>query len=1459
MLLRASKREKLKQLREARKSGTSNFNVSDDEQEEIYDEVDEETYREHKRKQLMNDDFIVDDDGEGYVDNGVDEWDDSTRPKYYSDEDEDDSLSRKKRKHKQQQKPIKVSKTANISNFFRPSTTNNVAQVERKEANIDDILDDFQDEPIVKKQKRKNQFNVFSGNNGNAIKKKNKNTFNFSTATKKEKDTSRDDLDDYSMDMDDQPSSPVKVIDNDSQNSEKENIVPQDGKPSSPIKHENNKSDVEDEVEDDSEDDSEDDIVVTRRPRAAAVLGRNNRATFSSVKAKDIQSSSPLRHADTSFVNHNEKLDKEIVMKESESNSFKMFWLDYSEVDGTLLLFGKVLVSEGKYASAVVQVNGLCREIYFLPRKYRLVDGEEDKEDEITPEDVHEEIVPLLIEKYGLEQLRARPEKMKYAFELPDVPKTETEYLKVLLPFRTKKNRTVVMPSELEGQTFKRAFGTNSNIFEAFVLQQNIMGPCWLEISNGDFNAIQNSSHCQIEVAVGAPKFVNPITEGKIPEPPNLTITSIAVQTCMNSKQNKQEIVSVSLATYQNVPQDAPIEESLQPDSTMTLVRPIGTSANIPPGLLQLAQKQNINVKTFPNEKVLLNFLAGYVKTVDPDVFVGHRLENISLDVLVQRMHDLQVYTWSTFGRRNRKSWPDRFNKSSFNNNLLIREVFQGRLLCDVANELGQSLTPKCQSWEIAEMYDVVCHKEVNPMEINFSNPKFSEDASFLMMALKENFTNVKITAEIAFSIQILSLSKQLTNIAGNAWSHTLSGTRAGRNEFILLHEFKRNNYIVPDKEDKYHKNSTQVKMIESTEDDATTATSNKKPKYQGGLVFEPEKGLHKNFVLVMDFNSLYPSIIQEFNICFTTIERDQFNVTHDEDRDMPVIPERDSTAGVLPRLLSTLVNRRREVKKLLKDPKNTPFQKAQFDIKQQALKLTANSMYGCLGYVLSRFYAKPLAMLVTNKGREILMDTRQLAESIGLRVVYGDTDSVMIDTGVDNFNEALKIGEEFKLKVNERYRLLEIDIDNVFKRLLLHAKKKYAAMNATINKTTGEVNTTLEVKGLDMRRREYCQLSKDISTFVLMKILSDLDPEQALGEVYDYLEEMTGKIKNRDIGAEKFRINTKLSKDPGSYPNGKSMPQVQVALRLRNEGKVIKAGAVITYIITDSGKQDENSTPAERARAIQEVFSKGSNLYPDAEYYLEKQIFAPVERLLERIEGVDMMRVAKCLGIDTKKYVLRVRNNEGQSGEIMPLESSISDAERFNNSSFLVLKCKCDKQFRFGGIQASHDYNVTFNGVTCSSCQYTFPILKLTSQLERTIRQHISLYYNGWLVCDDAACGITTRQISVYGKRCIGTSGKAYGCKGIMRFKYTDKALYNQLLYFNSLFDVDKTKKNELRPIYNFDDKNLPTKLPSGQVDALSEQNRETFSACQEVVNKYLDDCGRRYVNMRSIFDFMT
>jgi DNA polymerase alpha subunit A len=198
---------------------------------------------------------------------------------------------------------------------------------------------------------------------------------------------------------------------------------------------------------------------------------------------------------------------------------------------------------------------------------------------------------------------------------------------------------------------------------------------------------------------------------------------------------------------------------------------------------------------------------------------------------------------------------------------------------------------------------------------------------------------------------------------------------------------------------------------------------------------------------------------------------------TPDGEDKIPEPPSSDVEQGVLPRLIATLVQRRRQVKGLMKDKSATAVQLQAWDIKQLALKLTANSMYGCLGFEGSRFYARPLAALTTFKGREILTNTRELAEGLQLDVVYGDTDSVFVNSTASALPDALRIAAALKKEVNDRYRLLEIDLDGVFQRLLLLQKKKYAAIKVE----DGE-RTSVEVKGLDMKRREYCALSKNVS-----------------------------------------------------------------------------------------------------------------------------------------------------------------------------------------------------------------------------------------------------------------------------------------------------------------------------------------------------------------------------------------
>lgn len=114
----------------------------------------------------------------------------------------------------------------------------------------------------------------------------------------------------------------------------------------------------------------------------------------------------------------------------------------------------------------------------------------------------------------------------------------------------------------------------------------------------------------------------------------------------------------------------------------------------------------------------------------------------------------------------------------------------------------------------------------------------------------------------IVTELNILPLALQITNIAGNTLSRTLSAGRAERNEYLLLHAFYQKGYITPDKR-------AQTKKKEGAE---ATHGGKKKPAYAGGLVLEPKKGFYDKLILLMDFNSLYPSIIQEFNLCFTTV-----------------------------------------------------------------------------------------------------------------------------------------------------------------------------------------------------------------------------------------------------------------------------------------------------------------------------------------------------------------------------------------------------------------------------------------------------------------------------------------------------------------------------------------------------------------------------------------------------------
>jgi DNA polymerase alpha subunit A len=142
-------------------------------------------------------------------------------------------------------------------------------------------------------------------------------------------------------------------------------------------------------------------------------------------------------------------------------------------------------------------------------------------------------------------------------------------------------------------------------------------------------------------------------------------------------------------------------------------------------------------------------------------------------------------------------------------------------------------------------------------------------------------------------------------------------------------------------------------------------------------------------------------------------------------------------------------------------------------------------------------------------------------------------------------------------------------------------------------------------------------------------------------------------------------------------------------------------------------------------------------------------------------------------------------------------------------------------------------------------------PNLSVVAQLECQIKQHLALYYQGWLICDDPACGLRTRQMSVYGHRCLSLKGLGYGCSGRMKLEYSEKMMYNQLLYFSNLFDVDKAKAQAKKDLQNVE---TETKQ---KTDVLVECNRERFATSKDVARSYLDRNGRQWVQMDGLFGF--
>jgi DNA polymerase alpha subunit A len=202
-------------------------------------------------------------------------------------------------------------------------------------------------------------------------------------------------------------------------------------------------------------------------------------------------------------------------------------------------------------------------------------------------------------------------------------------------------------------------------------------------------------------------------------------------------------------------------------------------------------------------------------------------------------------------------------------------------------------------------------------------------------------------------------------------------------------------------------------------------------------------------------------------------------------------------------------------------------------------------------------------------------------------------------------------MGKKLKSEVNTLYKLLEIEIDGIYKSMLLLKKKKYAALIIE-NAGTPDEKTVTEIKGLDMVRRDWCPLSKTVGNFVLSEILSGKQREDVVISLNEYLSSVGNKMKSGETPLKEYIITKQLTRSPNDYSDPKSLPHVQVALRLKSQGKsdAELVNNFIPYIIcaTSLAKDQKKLSIGDMAWSPDEFLKsqKGDNeLKIDTDWYI--------------------------------------------------------------------------------------------------------------------------------------------------------------------------------------------------------------------------------------------------------------
>lgn len=371
--------------------------------------------------------------------------------------------------------------------------------------------------------------------------------------------------------------------------------------------------------------------------------------------------------------------------------------------------------------------------------------------------------------------------------------------------------------------------------------------------------------------------------------------------------------------------------------------------------------------------------------------------------------------------------------------------------------------------------------------------------------------------------------------------------------------------------------------------------------KYEGAYVLDPQKGVYNKCTL-LDFQSLYPSIIIAYNICPSTY-LDQYTHVSDYYCIANKHRFRKHPIGMLPGMIKYLLEERQRVKTLMKQCDKSSITYIIYNRRQNALKICANSVYGMMGFQNSKYFGHlGCAESVTALGRQHLSHIVQdIQDNFSVKVVYGDTDSCMICYDNSQLTKEEIITNSYnicKYVTSSLPQPMLLQFESYYDKIILLTKKRYILVNGH----------NVSYKGVMNARRDYCKYAKDTYENVIKLIANSESNETIIKYVHKRLFDLF--FNNVDI--KDLIIVKSIAKDILSYKV--NQPHILMAKRLIQEtGKEITAGTRLEYVYVK-----EFDTQGEKMRTIEEV--KKYNFNIDGDFYISKQLCSQIDDILSII-----------------------------------------------------------------------------------------------------------------------------------------------------------------------------------------------------------------------------------------------